>query len=152
MVSLYSQAVFGNLFACYYVLMAAKTTRPLPDYIQKYAFDFRWDNELVWKLDVPVETMSIDELVWHFDVPWLNTPNGRFDVSPAEVMLYPGAHKEQYERTMQSDLSYPIDIMFNKGNWLILDGLHRLMKSVHLGKKEVSVRKIPRDMVPLISI
>lgn len=126
--------------------------KPLPDYIQKYAFDFKWDNELVWQLEVPTEVMTVEELIWHFDIPWLHTPGGRFDVTPTEIMNSPELHKERYERTMQADLAYPIDIMFNKGRWLILDGLHRLMKSVLQGKREVMIRKIPRSMVPLIDI
>lgn len=124
----------------------------LPDYIQQYAFDFKWDNTLVWGLDIPVEVMNIDELVWHFDVPWLHTHSGRFDVTPTEIMQHPDTYREQYNRTMQSDLSYPIDIMFNKGHWLILDGLHRLMKSVSLGKRQVNVRKVPRSLISQITI
>ncbi len=59
-----------------------KKPMPLPSHIQKYAFDFRWDNELVWGLDVETETMNIVKLIWHFDVPWLHTKNGSFDLSP----------------------------------------------------------------------
>jgi hypothetical protein len=66
-------------------------------------------------------------------------------------MQFPEIHREQYERTMLSDLSYPIDIMMNKnGQWLILDGLHRLMKSIHLGLDKVAVRKVPPEMIRLI--
>lgn len=129
----------------------SQTPAPLPDYIQKYAFDFRWDNHKVWALKLPSETMSVNELTWHFDIPWLHTPGGRFDVTPTEIMNKPELHSEQYARTMNSDLSYPIDVMFNKGRWLILDGLHRLMKSVALGESQVQVRKVPHAMIPIIS-
>jgi hypothetical protein len=125
---------------------------PLPDHIKVYAADFRWDNELLWKLSVPTTTMNVAELVWHFDIPWLHTEGQRFNVRPAEIMQNPELFPEQYLRTMQSDLSYPIDILFNKGNWLILDGLHRLMKSALLGKTEVQVRKIPQHMIPYIAL
>jgi hypothetical protein len=46
---------------------------------------------------------------------------------------------------LRADLSYPIDIMENKGRWLILDGLHRLVKAYKNGQKTVKVRKIPRE-------
>ena len=131
--------------------MVAKPSNHLPDYIQEYAFDFSWDNTLLWQLDITTQTMGIDQLAWHFDVRWLHTKNGRFDITPKQIMDNPDLYNEQYGRTMQSDLSYPIDIMFNKGNWLILDGLHRLMKSAILGKQQVNVRKIPRSAVPLIT-
>jgi len=51
---------------------------------------------------------------------------------------------------MNSNLNYPIDIMQNKGRWLILDGLHRLIKSKILGMKKVKIRKIPRFEIPNI--
>lgn len=41
-----------------------------------------------------------------------------------------------------SDLTYPIDIMWNKGRWTLLDGLHRLVKAYLRGNKTVLVRKI----------
>ena len=40
--------------------------------------------------------------------------------------------------------------MENKGRWLILDGLHRLVKAYELGQKKVMVRIIPREKVPEI--
>ena len=67
-------------------------------------------------------------------------------------MTHPTRHPEEYARTMRADTSYPIDIMYNKNRWLILDGLHRLMKSVEAGATEVIVRKIPRERIPEIEI
>lgn len=130
----------------------AKTVKPLPAHIQEYAFDFRWDNELLWKLNVETEPMNTNELIWHFDIPWLHTEGERFNLTPTEIMRNPTLYKEQYERTMRSDLSYPIDVMANKGRWLILDGLHRLMKAVHSGDRTVTVRKIPRILIPKIEV
>lgn len=127
-----------------------KVIKPLPEHIQIYAFDFLWDNELVWKLDVPTETMDINNLIWHFDVPWLHTDGGRFDLLPVNIMKHPELYPKQYQRTMDSDLRFPIDIMWNNDRWLILDGLPRLMKSVYAGEKQVTVRKIDRSMIPLI--
>ncbi len=41
-------------------------------------------------------------------------------------------------------------IMENKGRWLILDGLHRLVKAHMQGLKKVQVRVIPRERIPEI--
>ena len=71
---------------------------------------------------------------------------------PNGVINFPESHQEGYDRTMKSDLSYPIDIMENKGRWLILDGLHRLVKAKILGKTKVLVRKVSRDKIPEIEI
>jgi hypothetical protein len=54
-------------------------------------------------------------------------------------------HREKIER---ADTSFPIDIMENKGKWLILDGLHRLVKLYEQGAKTVRVRIIPREKIP----
>jgi hypothetical protein len=126
-------------------------SRKLPDIIQQVGFDFSWDERKVWELDAPVEKMSITELTWHFDVPFIwSKPNGFYDICPHEVIKYPDRHPEEYERTMQANTSYPIDVMFWKNRWLILDGLHRLMKQSIEGKKIVQVRKISQSAIPLI--
>lgn len=126
--------------------------KPLPEHIAPYAFNFRWSNELLWQLDEPTETMDIGDLVWHFDIPWLHTPGHRFNLKPVDIMKYPDRYPEEYARTMRANTKYPIDIMYNNDRWLILDGLHRLMKLVDQGQKTVTVRKISRDLIPQIEV
>lgn len=121
----------------------------IPQIIKDVGFDFDWSEPKVWALEVPVEEISADELSWHFDIPFWGE-NGTYNLTPREVIDNPQTHKEEYERTMRVDTSHPIDIMENKGRWLILDGLHRLAKQVISGEKTVIVRKIPRDKIPEI--
>lgn len=52
---------------------------------------------------------------------------------------------------MNSDISYPIDVMENKGRLVILDGLHRLAKCKILRMNKVKVRIIPRLKIKNIS-
>lgn len=52
---------------------------------------------------------------------------------------------------MNADLAYPIDIMENKGRYLILDGLHRLLKYKILNYDKVRVRIIPRSEIANLS-
>jgi hypothetical protein len=127
------------------------TGRQLPDIIQQVGFDFRWDEQKVWQLDVPAEEMPITELTWHFDVPFLwKRPGGFYDVYPRDVIEHPEQYAEDYARTMRADTTHPIDIMFWRERWLILDGLHRLMKQSIEGKATVRVRKIPQSAIPRI--
>ncbi|MFA4907933.1 MAG: hypothetical protein WC602_06685 [archaeon] len=119
--------------------------KKIPKIIREVGFDFWWSNRKVRKLDYPPEKMNISELEWHFDIPFWNTKGGRYDLSPNEVMKFPEKHREEYGRAMKSDLRHPLDIMKNKGRWLMLDGLHRLVKCKILGCKKVRVRKIPRS-------
>lgn len=122
----------------------------LPQIIKDVGFDFDWSEEKVWQLDVPVEDMPLQELEWHFDIPFLWINGGMYNLKPRQVIDNPEKYKEEYERTMKSDLKYPIDLMQNKGRWLILDGLHRLMKAKIQGLDIVKVRKISRDEIPRI--
>ena len=123
----------------------------IPEIIKLIGFDFHWKNSKVWALSVAQSAMPISELVWHFDIPFLDHNNGRYNLRPLQVIESPESFKSEYERTMAAELDYPIDIMENKGRWLILDGLHRLMKSYILKYEIVNVRKIPRGFIKLIT-
>lgn len=126
-------------------------SKELPEIIKEVGFDFSWDESKVWELDLPTEEMPISELTWHFDVPFIwSKPDGYYDVKPSEVIDRPRLHQEEFVRTVNADTSYPIDIMYWKKRWLILDGLHRLMKQSIEGKEVVNVRKVPESSIPLI--
>ena len=119
----------------------------LPDIIKEVGFDFDWEEEKVWQLNIPVTEMDIKELTWHFDIPFHWHKGGIYNLTSREIIENPEQHKEEYGRTLKADLKYPIDIMQNKGRWLILDGLHRLMKAYIQGINKVNVRIIPRDKI-----
>jgi hypothetical protein len=36
--------------------------------------------------------------------------------------------------------------------WMLLDGVHRLAKSVHLGRETLAVHKVPHERIPEIQI
>ena len=126
------------------------TRDDIPKIIKDVGFDFDCDESKVWALDEPVTEMLIDELTWHFEIPFLWEGEGVYNLKPIEVIRHPDEHKPEYDRTIAADTSYPIDLMENKGRWLILDGLHRLMKISTQGARTVRVRIIPRDRVPEI--
>ncbi len=125
--------------------------RVMPDIIQEVGFDFHWEEEKVWALDLPIEEIPISDLEWHFDVPFWFLPGGYYDLKPRDVINKPKNHLLEYGRTMASDLNYPLDIMNWKGRWLLLDGLHRLVKAYILGWKTIKVRKVPQEAIPRIS-
>lgn len=118
--------------------------------IKRVGFDFSWDEKKVWTLDEPVITMPVSELSWHFDVPFWFENDEIYNLSPNQVIEHPELHKKEWERIQRADISHPLDIMENKGKWLLLDGLHRLMKLHLAGNKDVKVRIIPRTRIPEI--
>jgi hypothetical protein len=135
---------------CFPKISYDKAMKKLPKIIKEVGFDFSWDESKVWALDYPVEEIDINELSWHFDIPFWSTADSYYDLKPNQVINESSKFQEEYDRTMQSDLQYPIDIMENKGRWLILDGLHRLVKAKIQNNSKIKVRKIPRDQIPNI--
>ncbi len=123
----------------------------VPQSVLEYGFDFDWDEKDVWELDYPVEQMDIETLEWHFEVPFWDWNNECYNLTPRQVIEDKDQYKEQYDRIMNSNIEYPIDIMENKGKYVILDGLHRLAKYKILGYKEIKVRIIPRREIKNIS-
>lgn len=119
----------------------------IPQIIKDVGFDFNWSEEKVWALNIPVDEINIEELTWHFGVPFLEQ-DGVYNLKPQDVIDSPDTYPKEYKRTMNADLSYPIDIMENKGRWLILDGLHRLMKATIAGLGKVQVRKVSHNYIP----
>ncbi|MBI1960890.1 MAG: ParB N-terminal domain-containing protein, partial [Candidatus Liptonbacteria bacterium] len=123
----------------------------LPDIIKEVGFDFDWDSKKVWKLNLPIIEMKIEELLWHFEIPfWEKEDTNDYNLTPNEVIKRAPGTKTHRQKVDAADLQYPIDIMENKGRWLILDGLHRLVKAFEAGQKTVKVRKVPREKIPEI--
>ncbi len=117
-------------------------------------FDFgNWDEKIVWRFDLPVVEMNIKDLLWHFYMPyWTNDAGEEYSVTPWNVInKKPGTEQEQL-RVERADLSYPIDILKRKDKWIILDGVHRLVKTYQAGEHNIRVRIFPNERLEEIII
>jgi tRNA uridine 5-carbamoylmethylation protein Kti12 len=115
-----------------------------------FDFPFWIDMNKLWALNVPVETISIDELEWMLDVPQWKDERGYRVLTPREVLESLDKYPEHKQRIDECDTSYAIDIMKNKKDkWLIHDGYHRLIKLYSEGQKLIKVRKIPEEIIYL---
>lgn len=124
----------------------------LPEVLSGFFFPFDWVPEKVWAVEAPVEELPRVELDWHLCLPfWSSQPEKPlFDVIPNDVLACEVAYPEHYERVVRANISFAIDLMWNKDRLLILDGMHRLAR-LKLENIEVArVRKIPRDAISLI--
>lgn len=136
----------------FFISIVDKITNKVPDIIREVGFDFSWDSEDVWKLDYPTEEISIDELTWHFDIPfWDSEGTDEYNLKPWDLIHNPEKEPTHMDHINKADMKYPIDIMENKGRWVILDGLHRLVKAYLASMDTVQVRKIPRSEITNIS-
>ncbi len=123
----------------------------MPDSIKKVGFDFEWDDKKLWDLKIESEYISIDELTWHFELPFWNKEGGRYNLTPNEVIANPVQYGNEYNKIMECDLKYPLNIMFNNDRWVLLDGLHRLAKAYLAGETKIKVRKVPKSAIPIIT-
>lgn len=124
----------------------------LPPEIEAVSFTFGRDMDKIHALDLPVEELPISELMWHLELPffWLGK-DSPFSLKPIDVINNPKLHAYRFNRIMGVNASYPIDVMWWKGRWQILDGLHRFCQQVVLGKSVFNVRKVPPDWADKIS-
>lgn len=121
----------------------------VPREILDVGFDFWWDPVKVWKLDIPVTQMELSELSWHFDYPFWDENGARYNLKPQDVIDFPAAHPIEYTRIQSADMSHPIDIMKHpNGHWVVLDGLHRLVKACMEARMQVDVRIIGSEKIP----
>ncbi|MFA6004976.1 MAG: SET domain-containing protein-lysine N-methyltransferase [Patescibacteria group bacterium] len=122
----------------------------LPKVIKNVGFEFSWSEPKVWALNISTEKMAINELVWHLEVPFWSSGKESYNLTPKEVLQNPKLHDAEFKRISDSNTSYPLDIMFWKNRWLLLDGLHRLAKLFNENKTEVNVRIVPHNKIPEI--
>ncbi|WP_421723579.1 hypothetical protein [Bauldia sp.] len=117
------------------------------DVIEEYWYSIDWDVEAIWALDLPVEEMPIDRFLWHLDVPIWPYRGVGYVITPNQVLADPVRYAEEHERLTKADLTYPLDVYFHRGRWMILDGVHRLAKAVWDDRECLAVRQVPESAV-----
>lgn len=125
---------------------------PRPQIIKDTGFEFDWDDQKVWELAIEVEEMPIEKLVWHLEIPvWEQEGTDDWNLTPSQTLKNPEKEPSHFKKIVEANMQYPIDIMWNKDRWTLLDGYHRLARAYQLGHKTVKVRKIPRSYISKIT-
>lgn len=109
---------------------------------------FEIDYKKLWDLDIPEEEIDISLLEYNMDFPYLEQERtDDWNLTPR--MLINNFKKEisHAKKVNEADLSYPIEIYFHNGHWIILEGVHRYTKSVKDGLKTIKVRKVPKSLI-----
>ncbi|HWV23883.1 MAG TPA: hypothetical protein VNZ58_06815 [Thermomicrobiales bacterium] len=117
----------------------------MPETVRMAVTSELWNLEWLHELVLPVRDIAIGEVAWLFDVPLWAVGGEPFRVTPNEVRTRPRRFMEQFERTMASDLAWPIHIMRFRGRWIVLDGVHRLLKADMTGKRTVRAMALSED-------
>ena len=120
---------------------------PKPDIIN---LSFQIDEPKFWAMDIPFEEIAISELNNNLDIAYLEQ-EGTDDWNLTPRMLLENFDKEisHAKKVIDADLNFPIEIYFNKNQWIILDGVHRFTKAHQLGNKTIKVRKISPKIAQL---
>ena len=103
------------------------------------------DNKYIYSVDMmfaflyfnkikPIKQIINDSILVNLDYDCWGDPVKNEKYSPNQVILNPKMYSNEYKKIIDSDLQYPI-IINEQGN--IIDGMHRLMKSVLFNKKYI---------------
>jgi hypothetical protein len=103
---------------------------------------FGWTEETLWRLDLPVEEMPLVAFDWLLDLPIWRWEGSRFQVSLRHVLDDPERYRAHHEKAACADTRYPIHVTERGGRWVILDGYHRLLKSLLQAAPSISVVKV----------
>lgn len=123
----------------------------LPDLVEKYWRAFEWNAEALWALDLPAEPFPIARLEWILDVPLWPDDGRAYQLTPRQVLRQPHRYASSYRRVREANLMFPIEIAYYKGRWLVLDGVHRMVKAHEMGHEEILVRKVPLKQLRAMS-
>lgn len=114
-------------------------------------FGFIHEDSKIWKLDIPSEEMSVEELESNLDIPYLDKDGtDDWNLTLRELIKAPYKEIGHYEKIKNVRMEYPIEIYFFSGPWKILDGVHRFCRAIMEGRKTILVRKITPEMIPKI--
>ena len=117
----------------------------LPSIIEQYWYAFDWNVEALWAMDLKTEPFPISRLEWHLDIPAWPFEGKRYVLTPRDVLRSPYRYADEYGRMQRASLVFPIEITWFRSRWLILDGVHRLLKAHEQGLEQIMVRKVPRN-------
>jgi hypothetical protein len=123
-----------------------------PPEIHEY-FASSWDKHELWRLELPRSRIPVDQLVWHLDYPFWSTnrPAPLFDLKPRTVLEDPDEYTVQWSRILAADLRFPIDTGIFGNRRVILDGFHRLLKSIVTGATEIECRLVPGAQIHTVA-
>ncbi|MGW6195443.1 hypothetical protein ACWF0M_04770 [Kribbella sp. NPDC055110] len=107
----------------------------MPDPLREVFPPYRWNLAKLWELELKVEPVEIADLVWMFDLPLWQLESERFRVTPHQVAETPMNFRAHYQRVMDADLDFPINLVAYRGRLVVLDGVHRLLKAHFLRRR-----------------
>ena len=102
----------------------------------------------LYTLDLPTEEISMSEIMHNADIPYLEKEGtDDWNLSPKGLIKNWNKEPTHSTRAEKADLSYPIMIYYFKGNWIILDGVHRFTKTLKENHKTILAKRVPESAI-----
>jgi hypothetical protein len=108
-------------------------------------FNFHWSQKKVWNLRLETIKMEVNDFIWLLNYPiWAsNPPEKIFDLKPIDVLKnlenFPIIHK----KIQNADYSFPIHIMKWNDRLVVMDGFHRILKTIINNENHILVKEVP---------
>lgn len=117
-----------------------------PGILEDVGFDIYVNTQKLRDLPLPIEEVDIQDLTWCFDYPvWEKDGTDDWNLTPWEVIKNDVGTAEHRKKVDEVDMQYPIVIISNKDKWIVLDGIHRLVRAYELGNKTIKVKKLSKE-------
>lgn len=122
----------------------------VPPELKGYLLDFWWDREKLYSLNLPTKCVDVAVLAHHLNLPYWQWGGRPFTLSPYKVLSDPLRYTEQFNRTMEADLGFPIAIFEQSDKIIILDGVHRLLRAYAKGDQVIEAAVFSEKFIPEI--
>lgn len=117
-----------------------------PKILEDAGFDIYVDTSKLRDLSLPIQQMNINDLIWCFGCPvWEKDGTDDWNLTPRDVIEKKPATTEHMKKIEEASLDYPIVVIFHKEKWVILDGIHRLVKAYLLEKPIIDAKVLTKD-------
>lgn len=119
-----------------------------PQILTDAGYEIYCDTIKLRELDVPIVDFAIEKLVWNFDLPlWEKEGTDDWNLTPREVINNVEGSRIHYQRVQESDLQFPILLTEKSGKWLVVDGVHRLVKAFETGNKTIKAKSFSSEVI-----
>jgi hypothetical protein len=112
-----------------------------PKILTDAGYEIYCDTVKLRELDLPIVDFEIDKLIWNFDLPlWEKDGTDDWNLTPWDVINKVEGSTAHQERVKQADLQFPILLLNKNDKWLVIDGVHRLVKAFQVNCKTIKAK------------
>ena len=119
-----------------------------PKILTDAGYEIYCDTKKIGALGLPIIDFEINKLIWNFDLPfWEKDGTDDWNLTLWNVINKINGSTSHQKRVELADLQFPILLLNKKDKWLIVDGVHRLVKAFQAGHKIIKAKIISAAMV-----